>query len=293
MKKIVLFIFCASLFSCSTNKDEKNNTEISKNDSISWTIDTGLVHPESVLLASDSSYYLVSNIGTDESDSTPNGFISKVSLDGKILELKWLDSIQSPKGQAIFGEKYYVSALDELIEVSLKTGKILNRFGDKSIVFLNDVCVDNKGKVYVSDMKGNAIFCLNTDKKLEKIFQSNSMLHPNGVFWQNDFLYIGGWGKSFDGDEKGYFMKLDLSNSTLKNIINEKLGRLDGIQSFEDSFLVSSWQDGILYKISKTGEVQQILKSETSLGDFLYNSKDQTLILPLNFQNKLVKTSLK
>src|SRR5262245_10177215 len=51
----------------------------------------GFQTPESVLYDADNDVYLVSNINGKPLDADDNGFISKVSPDGKITELKWID----------------------------------------------------------------------------------------------------------------------------------------------------------------------------------------------------------
>ena len=282
---LVLAFFTAFLSCKEVQKQQKNS--INPLDTIA--ISEGFIHPESVIYAPDSSFFFISNIGLDETDSTPDGFISKVALDGKIIELKWLDSIRSPKCQVIANGKFYVSALDALLEVDLETGKIKHKHQHDSIVFLNDVCADDEGNVYVSGMKENAIYCLQkTTGKMEKIYQNDSLLHPNGVYWQNNNLYIGTWGAAFDGDFKGYFFQLDLATKELKKVVNKQLGRLDGIQTFGKDFYVSSWAEGLIYKISTDGRYKKILDAEESLGDFMYDEQIGLFVLPQNFQNKVV-----
>jgi len=75
----------------------------------------------------------------------------------------------------------------------------------------------------------------------------------------------------------------------LASILTKELGNLDGIQKYDDdSFLVSAWNSGDIYKISKAGDVKSILKVEKSVGDILYVREKNMLALPMNFQNKLM-----
>src|SRR5690348_1590507 len=74
----------------------------------------GLSTPESVLVLADQDYYLVSNINGSPVDKDDNGYIAKVSADGKTVE-KWVDGakddvkLDAPKGSAVLDGKLYVA----------------------------------------------------------------------------------------------------------------------------------------------------------------------------------------
>ena len=60
--------------------------------------------PESALHDPEADVYLVSNINGGPCDRDDNGFISRVSPDGQVLDLKWIDgadpgvTLHAPKG---------------------------------------------------------------------------------------------------------------------------------------------------------------------------------------------------
>src|SRR5688500_6376491 len=70
----------------------------------------GFAAPESVLHDSVADVYLVSNINGGGRDRDDNGFISRVSPAGELLELKWIDGsspsvrLSAPKGTTIIGD---------------------------------------------------------------------------------------------------------------------------------------------------------------------------------------------
>ena len=71
---------------------------------------TGLANPESI--TSDGKYLYVSNIGNklDPSAKDGDGFISKLSLDGKVIEHSWADTkLNAPKGTAVIRGVLYVT----------------------------------------------------------------------------------------------------------------------------------------------------------------------------------------
>lgn len=295
MKYSLLLLLLTFCFSCTTTSEEEiQSTHKNDINEISWVIDTGFVHPESVIYAEDSTFFYISNIGTDESDEHPNGFISKVSVEGKIVELKWVDSIQSPKGQCLANGNYYVSALDELLEIDVNSGTISNRYTTPEVTFLNDVTADQWGNIYVSGMRENAIYRLDTTGNFSLWFQNDSLHHPNGLLAVNDKLFIGGWG-NMDQDEPnidsvGHLMVIDTHVKTLQYITEGRPGKLDGIQlanATGKQLIVSSWKAGEIFLMDEEGNVEKITDTPTSVGDILYDYSKNLIIAPLNFQHRV------
>src|SRR5688500_9540014 len=66
--------------------------------------DAGFATPESVVYDDQADVYLVSNINGNLTAADGNGFISKVSPEGQVTELKWIDGskkgtkLNAPKG---------------------------------------------------------------------------------------------------------------------------------------------------------------------------------------------------
>ena len=294
MYKVFTCSLLILLYSCSTKNDQSTPSK----PTILWESTEGFVHPESVIYSPDSSFYFISNIGNDESNETPDGFISKLDREGKVIDLKWVDSIQSPKGQCITNGKYYVSALDELLEIDLSNGTILYRYSLPEVRFLNDVTADKDGNVYVSGMRENTVYKLTTDRTFELWFQNDSLNHPNGLLAIGNTLYIGGWGNMDENeaniDSVGNLMAINLKTKSFSYVTKNKPGKLDGIQPMEEEqkLLVSSWKAGEVFKMNNEGSYELLLTTPTSIGDILYIPKEKQLIAPLNFQHKVVSYML-
>lgn len=177
------------------------------------------------------------------------------------------------------------------MQIDLKNAQVINRFRGYNAKSLNDVAIDEKGYVYVSDMGSNAIFMLDKEGNFKEWYRSQELQTPNGLLDEGNDLYVAGWvsTRTKDSDDpKGGLMKF---NKTTQEVvrITEDLGNLDGIQKYDkDSFLVSSWNTGEIFKISKNGEVELVMKAERSVGDILYLPKKNILALPMNIQNSLL-----
>src|SRR5215471_5062361 len=100
----------------------------------------GLAQPESVVEDPTTGVIYVSNINGAVMQKDGNGFISRLTADGKMLERQWVKGLNSPTGLALRDRTLYDA---------------------KGAVFLNDVAVDDAGTAYVSDTPMNTIWRLN------------------------------------------------------------------------------------------------------------------------------------
>jgi len=69
-----------------------------------------------------------------------------------LLNEKLITGLNDPKGQLVLGDKFYVSDNLELVEVDLNTNKIINKYTDEDVGFLNDVNADANVYVYISNL---------------------------------------------------------------------------------------------------------------------------------------------
>jgi hypothetical protein len=74
----------------------------------------GLEGPESAVLDPDAGVLYVSNVNGDAADADGNGYISKLSLKGEVLEQQWAGGLDAPKGLALHEGLLYVSDITKL-----------------------------------------------------------------------------------------------------------------------------------------------------------------------------------
>ncbi len=53
-----------------------------------------------------------------------NGFLSKISPDGKMITAEWVKGFNAPKGLGLVGGTLYVADIDELVAVDIAKGEI-------------------------------------------------------------------------------------------------------------------------------------------------------------------------
>lgn len=249
-----------------------------------WETDTTLRTPESVLYDGNSVLY-VANIDGKSDALDGNGFISKVSLDGKIENLRWTSGLNAPKGMGLHRNRLYVTDLYRLVVINTETGQAEKTYDavDTKNAFLNDVTVANDGTVYVSDSRFDKIYRLKDDK-WEVWMEGEQLNKPNGVLAVGkDKLMIG-------STKTGALRTVDLNTKTMTTLA-DGMAATDGIvPEGAGNFFVSDW-NGQVFHVSADGSKQQLLdtrEQKINAADIDYVKSRKLLIVPTFFKNTLV-----
>lgn len=258
-----------------------------------WEL-TGVKAPESVVADLTSGVFYVSSIDGKPLDKDGNGFISQVSLDGRMIKADWITGLDAPKGLALRKGKLYVADIDQLVEIDVKDGKILKKYPAKDAVFLNDVVASNDDQVFVSDTGTNTIWRL-ADGKFEVWLKDDKLTGPNGLLIQGDQMIVAGFGKmGANGPEgPGPLLSVALADKSIK-IIGDALGNLDGLEALDAThFLITDYMAGGLFSAdAETGKMEKILPLPSGSADLTYIPASKTVLIPLMNDNKLVAYKL-
>jgi hypothetical protein len=295
MKQV--FVMALALAALSACNSPKQKTEETKSDTVAlapapppvtltkkWETDTVLTTCESVIYDKDNDVLYVANINGQPDKKDGNGFISKVTLDGKVTTGKFAKGMDAPKGMGIANGKLYVTDIDRVHEIDLKTGKITKTYKAAGAKFLNDITTDDAGKVYVSDMMGNNILVLENGK-LTKWMDVEG---PNGLLAEGQTVLAALWnGKSLntiDVTSKQITMKAD------------SIENPDGVEAMGDgAYLVSSW-NGVINYVGSDNKVVTLLDTRAdtvSSADIEYIKEKNLLLVPTFFKNKVVAYEVK
>jgi hypothetical protein len=243
-----------------------------------------------VLYDADNDRYLVSNVNGKPDAKDNNGFISVLSPDGTVANLKWIEGgknkvkLDAPKGTGIAKGVLYVADVTTVRMFDLKTGAPKGEVAIPGSTFLNDLATGPDGKVYVSDtgMKTgpNGFEPTGTDAvyviekgKAKPIAKSKDLGGPNGLVVIDKGLVVVtmGSGEVFRLDDKG--AKQDVSKPPQ--------GTLDGVVSLGgDSLLVSSWAASAVYKGPLGGSFEAVLSDQKSPADIGYDTKRSRVLVP-------------
>jgi hypothetical protein len=119
----------------------------------------GFRAPRSILYDVEADVYLVSNVNGDPTaaDDDDNGFISRVSPDGKVLELKWIDGtgddalqLSAPKGMAIYDGQLWVADRYNVHAFDAQTGRHRATYKIAQATSLADVAI-LEGSIIITD----------------------------------------------------------------------------------------------------------------------------------------------
>lgn len=279
----LLAAFVAPLAACD-NSSEAEPSQV-------WEL-AGFEAPESALPVMADGVIYVSNVAGKPTDKDGNGYISKVSLDGKMLTQKWVTGLDGPKGLAIAGNTLYVADIDKLVAIDIKAGTIAARYDAKDAKFLNDVVADAAGTVFVSDMATNTIWRL-ADGKFESWLNDPALINPNGLLIEGDKLLVASWGAMTDGFSTkvpGHILQVSLADKKISALgKGQPVGNLDGFQVLDkDSFIVTDWMAGLLFNIGRDGEAKVMMPLAPGSADLAYIAEDKLAIIPMMNDGKVV-----
>jgi hypothetical protein len=251
-----------------------------------WRTDTLFLVPESVIYDRDNDVVYVSNLNYEPRKKDGNGFISKLSTDGEILNLKWVEGLSSPKGMGIFDGKLYVSDVDEVVVIDITAGKIIQRIPVEGAGMLNDITVDDSGNVYVSDTDGNCIFLISNG--VVSSWLATGLNAPNGLLIDGERLLLASTGSQD-------FVAIDLATKEV-TMITGGINAGDGIAraSIPGHSLVSDW-NGEVFLVYPDGRKASLLNTkEKGIGsaDIDYIPEKNLLLVPTFYGQNVVAYNL-
>ena len=237
----------------------------------------------------DADRYLVSNINGDLTAKDDNGFISVLSPDGKVTNLKWIEGgknkvkLDGPKGLAIGKGLLYAADISVVRVFDLKTGAQKPDIAFPGATFLNDIAVGADGKLYVTDSgvkfgeKGpedtgtEAVYVVEGGHA-KALAKGKELAHPNGVIstakgpvvctlTSNELYLLGAKGAR-------------------EEVTKAPSGSLDGLLALGDALIVTSWQSSSVYRGKLGGTFEVVLSDQKSPADIGYDTKRSRVLIP-------------
>ncbi len=206
-----------------------------------WATDTVMQAPESTLYDASNDIIYVANIGAVNKDSQDgDGFISQLSPDGSVKELKWVTGLNDPKGMGLYENTLYVTDINEIAAIDISSGEITDKYPVQGAIFLNDITVSSDGKVYATDSDDNKIHLLENGQ-LSTWMSDTTLQRPNGLLIEDDRLLLA----SASG---GYLAPINLSDKTIEDHWIDGIPSADGIiKAADGNYIVSTWQGEVHY----------------------------------------------
>jgi hypothetical protein len=231
--------------------------------SMSWRLG-GFAGPESAIMSGDRTFFYVSNVNGSGADKDGNGFISRVTTSGQVLQREWAVGLDAPKGIFLVGDTLYAADIDQIVAIDAATGAVRSRTPVSGATYLNDITSTPDGTILVSDTRGQRIFALRDGAT--SVWLEDALLDSvNGVLPEADRLIV-----TTMVANTGRLLAIDYQTRAI-TVLAEGIGRGDGVGALGQGRYIVSSAPGQMQVVSADGGVRAILDTSgdpRSLNDF-------------------------
>ena len=269
----------------------RDATEIFQDSSLTlnWKIDKAFRIPESVTYDPKEKMIYVSNYdGYNRSTKEGLQSISKISEDGKVIDLNWAKGLANPTGLTINKDKLYAVERTGIAEIELRSGKIINRINCKDSSTLNDITVAKDGSIFVSDPIGSRIFRI-IDGVSEIWVSADDLRGVNGITADDGRIYV-----LTNGD--GCIKEISMESKIISIIAELNSNTLDGLLLDTDGNFLFSEYDGKLSRVTRAGKITKLLDftgTEINITDFFYHPNNNIILIPTLLNNSILSYIIK
>lgn len=232
----------------------------------------GFANPESVALSADGTFLYVSNVNGEGEAKDGNGFLSRVGLDGQMLQRDFATGLDAPKGIMAGGDAIYVSDIDQLVVIDAATGQVRRRVPAPGARFLNDLAFAPDGAVLMTDSATQRIYAVRSDTA--EVWLEHELLQAaNGLLPEPERLVV--------STMAGRLLAIDYATRAV-TVLSEGLGDADGVVALGGGrYLVTEWpglvhvvdaSDGSHETISDTRVEERYQNDSLLVGDVLYQA---------------------
>ena len=270
-----------------------------------WDVKGDFAAPESAYFHAASNSVFVSSINGQILDKDGNGYISRLSPDGKVVSAKWVTGLNGPKGLRSVGNTLWVADIDEVVGIDIGSGKITSRVKVDGATFLNDLATAPDGTIYTSDSSGLRIYAVKDGKSSVFVEGADVVEQPNGLLVDGPRLILGtigpaptpgapapgrGQGAPRPG---GHLLAFDLKTKQRTQLTKENVGGIDGIEpDGSGGLLVTDVIGQRLLHVAKSGQVRVLAKFSAGGADFGYIGAKRIAVVPFLFENRVAAYDL-
>ncbi len=289
-----------------------------------WSLTDGFAAPESAYYDRRSGSIFVSSINGQILEKDGNGFISRLTPDGRIVSARWVTGLNAPKGLRSVDDTLWVADIDEVVAVDIRRGVITSRVRVEGAQFLNDLATDADGTVYVSDSAQSRIYMVKDGRSSVFVEGADIVEQPNGLLVDRGRLVLGtigpapqagagaargqaaaagrgdapapargdappaGQGRGRGAVPSGHLIAFDLRTKARTLLTTQPVGGIDGIEpDGAGGLLVTDVLGQRLLHVAPGGAVRVLAAFAAGGADFGYVADRRLAVVPFLFANSV------
>ena len=256
-----------------------------------WTLTGDFAAPESAYYHAGSNAIFVSSISGQILEKDSNGYISRLSPDGKMVSAKWVTGLNAPKGIRSVGGTLWVTDIDEVVSIDIATAKITARVKVDGAQFLNDLATGPDGTVYASDSNLARIYAVKDGKSSVFVEGTEQVDIPNGLLVDGTRLILGTIGTTRGRGQdarrgagpppSGHLYAFDLKTKQRTQLTKDAVGGIDGIEpDGSGGLLVTDVIGARLLHVTASGHTRVLAKFSGGGADFGYIGSKRIAVVP-------------
>jgi DNA-binding beta-propeller fold protein YncE len=234
--------------------------------------------------------YFVSNFNGSGSARDNNGFVSRMSPDGEIQQLRFVAggaggaTLHAPRGMAITGDTLWVADVDGVAGFHRRTGAPVGTvtFPGETLGFLNDVAAGPDGTLYVTDTGTNRVYRI--DGRTPRVLVSDSTLGgPNGITWDaaGGRLLVVPYGGG------GAVRAVDPTTGTMTTALTLGAAKMDGVEVLPGGRMLIATQSDSSLHLVQGGTGRRLLRTAGQPADIGVDTRRNRVAVPYIALNRV------
>lgn len=239
-----------------------------------WTHSDALCEPETALVLADGKI-LLSNVCGFATPAT--GYLSRLDHEGRLLEARFIDHLDSPLGMALHEQLLLVVDSNTVRCFELDTKTPCGQVALPSKV-ANDIAVASDGRVFVTDTAGGKVYHYTRGVDEVPIALAQEFAGANGIAVDGETLWVGG--------ER--LWQYSLETGVRETVGPDWLGDIDGIELEAGGAVQVTPVDGPVVRLND-GQVESVRGVQgAGSANHGYSPHTGQAIIPTGFDNRVV-----
>lgn len=255
-----------------------------------WSLSGDFASPESAFYDAASNAIFVSSINGGITEKDGNGYISRLTPDGKMVNARWVTGLNAPKGIRGAGGTLWAADVDEVVAIDIASATITSRVRIEGAQFLNDLATSPDGTVYTSDSFGSRIYEVRNGKVSVFVEGPEVVESANGLLVDGNRLILGTVGPAGRGGRGprgggagagGNLYAFDLKTKERTRLTTDPVGGIDGIEpDGRGGVILTDVIGRRILHVPPSGQVRVLAQLAGGGADFGYIVKRSVAVVP-------------